>query len=69
MSFELDRIGDNDAPPFYPGIIAFIGLAATLPPAFICTAVAIILVGPRRTKPAWISLCIYFLPFVVAVVS
>jgi len=39
--------------PFFPGIIMAIGLAITLPPAIICTVIAVFLVGLRRAKLAW----------------
>jgi hypothetical protein len=48
--------------PFFPGIIEVIGLVVTLPPAIICTGIALFLVGPRRAKLAWISLCLFALP-------
>ena len=67
MSFELKRVG-YDAPPFYPGIIVFFALVLTLPPALICTGISLFLVGPRRSKLAWISLSIYFLPIVIGLV-
>ena len=66
--FEVHRVAD-DAPPFYPGIIMVIGLVVTLPPALICTAIAVFLVGPRRSKLSWISLCVYLLPVVIIVVG
>ena len=62
---ELRRVG-YDAPPFYPGIISLVGILVTLPPALICTAIALFLAGPRRSKLAWVSLCLYFLPFAIA---
>ena len=39
-------------------------LVVTFPPALLCTIVALVLVGPRRCKLAWISFCIYVLPLV-----
>ena len=53
--------------PFFPGIIMGVGLVLTLPPAIICTLVAIILVGPRRSKLAWVSLCLFALPLLCGV--
>jgi hypothetical protein len=47
-------------------ILILIVLFFTLPPAIICTVISLILVGPRRCKVAWISLCVFGLPFVVA---
>jgi hypothetical protein len=41
-------------------------LALTFPPALFCTTIAIILVGPRHCKLAWIALCIYVAPLVVS---
>ena len=63
----LKDIGDT-APPFYPGIISLLGLVVTLPPALICTAISLILVGPRRSKLSWISLSIYLLPFFIVII-
>ena len=63
----LNELGDS-APPFYPGIISLLGLVLTLPPALICTIISLILVGPRRSKLAWISLSIYFLPFIIVII-
>ena len=48
--------------PFSPAIIMVIGLIVTLPPAILCTVIAIFLVGPRRAKLAWLSLCLFLLP-------
>lgn len=36
----------------------------TLVPALICTSIALILVGPRRCKLAWLSLSSFALPYV-----
>jgi putative exporter of polyketide antibiotics len=65
VCIELKLVG-NDDPPFFPGIIMVFALIVTLPIALICTAVSMWLVGPRRCKLAWISLCIYLLPLVIA---
>jgi hypothetical protein len=54
-----------DAPPFYPGMIFVIGLILTLPPAVLCTVIALALVGPRHSKLAWISLSAYLLPLTI----
>lgn len=58
--FALKTI-DSDM-PFFPGIIEVIGLVVTLPPAILCTVIAMILVGPRRAKLAWMSLGLFLLP-------
>jgi len=50
--------------PFFPGIIEASGLVVTLPPALLCTGAAMALVGAKRSRLAWISLCIYALPLV-----
>jgi hypothetical protein len=49
-------------------ILMFAVLFLTLPQAIICTIISLILVGPRRCKLAWISLCTFALPFVIAIV-
>ena len=41
-------------------------LVLTFPPALLCTIIAMLLVGPRRCKLAWISLCIYIAPLVIS---
>jgi hypothetical protein len=46
--------------------LPFIVLVFTLPPAIICTIISLFLVGPRRCKLAWISLCLYPLFFTFA---
>jgi hypothetical protein len=52
----------------YPGAgFVFIVLLITLPPAILCTVISLILVGPRRCKLAWISLCTFALPFAIAI--
>ncbi|SRR5712692_6838736 len=52
----------------YDGPIgSMVVLFFTLPPAVICTVISLILVGPRRCKFAWVSLCVFALPFVVAI--
>jgi len=48
-------------------VLFFIVLVFTLPPAIICTVMTLILVGPRRGKLAWLSLCVFALPFLVAI--
>ena len=65
---EFDGVSDN-APPFYPGIIAAFGLVVTLPIAVISTMTARFLVGSRRSRLAWISLCLYFLPMLAGLVQ
>lgn len=57
---------DSDI-PFFPGIIMGIGLVVTLPPALLCTVIALILVGPRRARLAWMSLCLFVLPVLCGV--
>ena len=54
--------------PFFPGIIMVIGLVLTLPPAILCTVIALYLVGFRRAKLAWISLCLFALPVILGLV-
>jgi hypothetical protein len=53
--------------PFFPGIVMLIGLVVTLPPAILCTVISIILVGLRRARFAWISLCLFALPVLCGV--
>ena len=53
--------------PFFPGIIMVIGLVVTLPPAILCTVIAVVLVGLRRAKFAWISLCLFALPVIFGI--
>ena len=53
--------------PFFPGIIMVIGLVVTLPPAVLCTVIAMFLVGPRRAKLAWISLGLFLIPVLCGV--
>ena len=57
---------DSDI-PFFPGIIMVIGLVVTLPPAILCTVIAMFLVGPRRAKLAWMSLCLFALPVIYGI--
>jgi hypothetical protein len=45
--------------------LLIVGTILTLPPAAICTIVAMILVGPRRCKTAWISLSSFGLPYLL----
>jgi hypothetical protein len=49
-------------------ILMFAVLFFTFPPSIVCTIISLILVGPRRCKLAWISLCTFALPFVIAIV-
>jgi hypothetical protein len=58
---------DSDI-PFFPGIVMVIGLVVTLPPAILCTVIAVFLVGFRRAKLAWISLCLFGLPVIFGLV-
>ena len=51
----------------FPGFFMVIGLVVTLPPAILCTVIAMFLVGPRRAKFAWISLCLFLLPVLCGV--
>jgi len=53
--------------PFFPGIIMVVGLVVTFPPAVICTVIALFLVGPRRAKLAWMSLCLFALPVIFGI--
>ena len=53
--------------PFFPGIIMVIGLVVTLPPAILCTVIAVVLVGLRRAKFAWISLRLFALPVIFGI--
>lgn len=57
-----------DEPRLFLGGTLIIGfaLAVTLPPAILCTALSLAFVGPRRCKLAWISLCTFALPFIIA---
>lgn len=48
-------------------ILMFVVLFFTLPPAIVCTIISLILVGPRRCKLAWISLCSFAVPFVLCI--
>jgi hypothetical protein len=57
---------DSDI-PFFPGIIMVGGLVVTLPPAILCTLIAMFLVGPRRARFAWLSLCLFLLPVLCGV--
>jgi hypothetical protein len=57
---------DSDI-PFFPGIIMVIGLVVTLPPAILCTVIAVFLVGPRRARLSWMSLCLFLLPVLCGV--
>jgi hypothetical protein len=67
MSFELKH-GGFDGPPFYPGIIAVVGLVLTLPLALLCGVVALLLIGPRGSKLAWISLLLYLVPLLCGII-
>jgi hypothetical protein len=48
-------------------ILIFVVLFLTGPPAIVCTIISLILVGPRRCKLAWISLCSFVVPFVLCI--
>jgi hypothetical protein len=48
-------------------ILMFAVLFFTLPPAIVCIIISLILVGPRRCKLAWISLCTFAVPFVLCI--
>lgn len=60
---------DQDGPPFSPGIVSVLGFLLTFPPAMISTLVALMLVGWRKSKLAWISFCVYVIPFALAVLT
>lgn len=49
-------------------ILVFVTLFLTAPLAIICTVISLMLVGPRRCKLAWISLCAYPLFFILALI-
>jgi hypothetical protein len=55
--------GVYDGPP----IVFWVVLFFTLPTAIICTVISLVLVGPRRGRLAWVSLCVFALPFLVAI--
>jgi hypothetical protein len=44
-------------------LLLIIITAFTLPPAIVCTGIAMLLVGPRYCKLAWISLSLFVIPF------
>jgi hypothetical protein len=48
--------------------LLIIGTIITLAPALVCTVIAIILVGWRRSKLAWISLSSFAWPYVALLV-
>jgi hypothetical protein len=63
IALTMVALKTNDSGiPFFPGMIEVVGLVVTLPPALVCTGFALFLVGPRRAKLAWISLCLFSLP-------
>jgi len=69
IAFTMIALKTTDsAIPFFPGIIMVIGLVVTLPPAILSTVVAMFLVGPRRARFAWLSLCLFLLPVLCGVV-
>jgi hypothetical protein len=49
-------------------ILVFVALFFTLPPSIVCTVIALFLVGPRRCKLAWMSLCSYPLFFILVLI-
>jgi hypothetical protein len=51
------------------GELVFAALFLTAPPVFLCTGGALILVGAKRCKLAWISALIYIAPFLVSVLG
>jgi hypothetical protein len=68
IGFTMVAVKTTDSGiPFFPGIITVIGLVVTLPPAIVCTSVALFLVGPRRSRLAWVSLCLFLLPVLCGV--
>lgn len=50
------------------GELVFAGIFLTAPPVFICTIGALLLVGPKRCKLAWMSALFYFSPVIVALI-
>ena len=48
------------------GELVFAGIIITAPPVFIFTTIALLLVGPKRCKIAWISALLYFSPVIIA---
>lgn len=48
-----------------PSISAFAIMLCMLPVAIVCTIIALILVGPRQRKLAWISLGVFLLQFII----
>jgi putative exporter of polyketide antibiotics len=44
-------------------LLLFIVTALTFPPAIVFTSIAMLLVGPRHCKLAWISLSFFAIPF------
>jgi len=56
--------GVYDSPILGVAVLMF-----TLPPAIICTLIAVILVGFRRCRLAWISLSTFVLPFALTLIA
>src|SRR5258708_4435753 len=55
-------MGSKDAG--YGMMAAFMLFLITSPVASLCTLFALLLVGPRRCKLAWISFCVGYMPFI-----
>ena len=51
------------------GELVFAGLFITAPPVFISTLLALLLVGPRNCKVAWISALLWLSPVAVGLVG
>lgn len=49
--------------PYFFDIVRYVVIPITMPLVIICTSIALDLVGPRRSKLAWISCCLYFARF------
>jgi hypothetical protein len=58
----LGAIGSKDAG--YGVIGGFMLALITSPIASLCTLFAFLLVGPRRSRLAWISFCVAYIPFI-----
>jgi hypothetical protein len=50
------------------GELVFVGVFLTAPPVFICSILAMILVGPKRCKMAWLSALLWLAPWVVSII-
>jgi hypothetical protein len=48
-----------------PSVSSFMVAVFTLPVAIVCTIIALVLVGARQSKLAWISLGIFLLQFIL----